>query len=295
VTGDTPSNESWRGGSATVLVLTFDIDAESCILAEGRRYADHPGVMSHQAYGPLVGAPRILDMLDDYGIKATFFVPGITANRYPALVERIVAEGHEVGHHSHSHRPPQTLTEDEERRDFDLAFRTLERLGVTPEGHRSALWAPHWSTPALVAEYGLSYESNLMDDDRPYVLDTPNGRIAELPPHWSLDDYPQYAYMIDPRLGHNVESPRKAVEVWTLELEAMREYGCLMVLNNHPFLSGRPARVKALRSLVEYALEAGDVEIATGATIASRVLSCADSPVRRSTPVDVDPEVYPHL
>jgi hypothetical protein len=75
----------------------------------------------------------------------------------------------------------------------------------------------------------------------------------------------------------------------------MREYGCLMVLNNHPFLSGRPARVKALRSLVEYALKAGDVEITTGATIAKRVLSSVDSPVRRSIPVEVDPEVYPNL
>jgi hypothetical protein len=67
-----------------------------------------------------------------------------------------------------------------------------------------------------------------------------------------------------------------------------------MVLNNHPFLSGRPSRVKALRSLVEYALDAGDVEIATGATIAERVLIDGDAPVRQLRPVEVDPEVYPH-
>jgi peptidoglycan/xylan/chitin deacetylase (PgdA/CDA1 family) len=286
---------SWLGGHAAVLVLTFDVDAESCILAEGRRYADNPGVMSHQAYGPQVGAPRILDMLDDYSLKATFFIPGITAERYPTLVERIISEGHEVGHHSHTHRPPQTLTEDEERRDFDLAFRALAKLGVTPRGHRTALWAPHWSTAALVAEYGLSYQSNLMDDDRPYILETGSGQIAELPPHWSLDDYPQYAFMIDPAIGQNIESPRKAAEVWTLELEAMRDYGCLMVLNNHPFLSGRPSRVKALRSLIEYALDAGDVEITTGATIADRVLSDPRSPVRSHQPVVVDPDLYPKL
>jgi peptidoglycan-N-acetylglucosamine deacetylase len=290
-----PGDESWLNGYAAILVLTFDIDAESCVLAEGRRYADNPGVMSHQAYGPLVGVPRILDMLREYELNATFFVPGITAERYPALVERIVDDGHEVGHHSHTHRPPQTLTEDEERRDFDMAFKALGKLGITPRGHRTALWAPHWSTAGLVAEYGLAYQSNLMDDDRPYVLQTDRGRIAELPPHWSLDDYPQYAYMIDPNIGHNVESPRKAVEVWTLELEAMRDYGCLMVLNNHPFLSGRPSRVKALRSLIEYALSVGDVEIATCATIADRVLASSTAPVRSHVPLVVDPHLYPHL
>jgi peptidoglycan-N-acetylglucosamine deacetylase len=286
---------AWLGGHSAVLVLTFDIDAESCVLAEGRRYAANPSVMTHQAYGPRVGVPRILDMLNDYGVKATFFVPGVTAERYPALVERIVSEGHEVGHHSHTHRLPQTLTEDEERRDFDLAFRALGKLGITPRGHRTALWAPHWSTAALVAEYGLAYQSNLMDDDRPYVLQTARGRIAELPPHWSLDDYPQYAYMLNPDIGQNVESPRKAVEVWTLELDAMRDYGCLMVLTNHPFLSGRPARVKALRSLIEFALGAGDVDITTCAAVADRVLSSPDSPVRVHEPIVVDPDLYPTL
>jgi peptidoglycan-N-acetylglucosamine deacetylase len=286
---------SWLAGHAAALVLTFDIDAESCILAEGRRYAANPSVMTHQAYGPLVGAPRILNMLNDYDVKATFFVPGVTAERYPGLIERIVGEGHEVGHHSHTHRPAQTLTDGEERRDFDLAFQALDKLGITPKGHRSALWAPHWGTAALVAEYGLAYQSNLMDDDRPYVLQTDQGPIAELPPHWSLDDYAQYAFMINPDIGHNVESPRKAVEVWTLELDAMRDYGCLMVLTNHPFLSGRPARVKALRSLLEFALTAGDVEITTGAIIADRVLSAADVAVRTHEPISVDPALYPTL
>lgn len=289
------TDQAWLAGHAAVLVLTFDIDAESCVLAEGRRYADHPNVMSHQAYGPRVGVPRILAMLGDYELKATFFIPGVTAQRYPELVERILAEGHEVGHHSHTHRPPQTMSEDDERRDFALGMEALAKLGARVEGHRTALWAPHWSTAALVAEHGLIYQSNLMDDDRPYVLETTSGRIAELPPHWSLDDFPQYAFMWEPDIGRNVESPRKAAEVWTLELDAMREYGCLMVLNNHPFLSGRPSRVKGLRSLIEFALSAGDVEITTGSTIARRVLADPTATVREHRRVDADPLLYPEL
>ena len=147
---------SWLGDKRAVAVLSFDVDAESPILAEGRRYAAHAMVMTHQAYGPLVGVPRLLELLADYGLPATFFVPGLTAERYPRTVELIVEAGHEVGHHSYSHRSPVDLTADEERADFERALAALERVGVKPSGHRAAMWEASWRTPGLVAEYGLT-------------------------------------------------------------------------------------------------------------------------------------------
>jgi peptidoglycan-N-acetylglucosamine deacetylase len=180
---------SWLGSGAALAVLSFDVDAESPILAQGRRYADHAMVMTHQAYGPLVGVPRLLRLLEEFGITATFFVPGLTADRYPQTVETIAAAGHEVGHHSYSHRSPVDLGAQGEREDFERALAALDRVGVEPKGHRSALWEASWDTPSLVAEYGLEYDSTLMDDDKPYLLETRRGTIAELPPHWSLDDW----------------------------------------------------------------------------------------------------------
>lgn len=61
----------------------------------------------------------------------------------------------------------------------------------------------------------------------------------------------------------------------------------------HPFLSGRASRVEALRALIEHALEAGDVEFASAATVAERTLADPDLPERELEPVVVDPEVYP--
>ena len=137
----------WRGGAAAVAVLSFDVDAESPILAAGRGYAEHAMVMTHQAFGPRVGVPRLLELLADYDLRATFFVPGLTAERYPDVVERIAARGHEVGHHSHSHRSAVDLGADGEREDFERALAALERLGVRPRGHRAALWEASWRTP----------------------------------------------------------------------------------------------------------------------------------------------------
>lgn len=284
---------SWLGESAALAVLSFDVDAESAILADGRRYADHAMVMTHQAYGPLVGVPRLLDLLDDFAIKATFFVPGLTADRYPQVVHRIAEAGHEVGHHSYSHRSPVDLGQAGEREDFERALQALDRVGVKPQGHRSALWEASWHTAALVAEHGLDYDSTLMDDDKPYLLETPNGTIAELPPHWSLDDWEQYGYLPRPDIGSNIEAPSKALDLWTTELDAMRCHGCLFMLTNHPFLSGRPGRAEALRKLIEHALDRGDVEFATGAEVARRVRVDPEATRRTLRPVHVDPAIYP--
>ena len=285
----------WLGGSAALAVLSFDVDAESAILAQGRRYADHAMVMTHQAYGPNVGVPRLLQLLADFDIKATFFIPGLTADRYPQTVEQIAAAGHEVGHHSYSHRSPVDLGAAGEREDFERALAALDRVGITPTGHRSALWEASWDTPSLVAEYGLAYDSTLMDDDKPYLLDTPKGRIAELPPHWSLDDWEQYAYLPRPEIGVNIESPSKVLDLWTNELDAMRRHGCLFMLTNHPFLSGRPGRVETLRRLIEHALGRGDVQFATAGQVAARVREDPGATTRKLRPVEVDAAIYPDL
>src|SRR5919198_6508225 len=187
-------------------VLTFDVDAESVLLAEDRAHAANAALMSHQAYGPIVGVPRILDLLAESSLPATFFVPGLTAERYPQTVERILAAGHEIGHHSYAHFSPFDQDEPAERADFERALAVLERFGMRPEGFRCPSWEPTWRTPSLVAEYGLAYDSSLMDDDRPYLLETPAGDLVELPVHWSLDDWEQYAYLPGPSFRGAIES-----------------------------------------------------------------------------------------
>jgi len=274
-------------------ILSFDVDAETPILVEGRRHADNAGVMSHQAYGPLVGVPRILDLLQEYRLPATFFVPGLTAERYPDAVEQILAAGHELGHHSYAHFSPIDQDEAAERSDFERALEALARFDVEPKGFRCPSWEPQWRTPALVAEFGLEYDSSLMDADVPYLLETPAGDIVELPVHWSLDDWEQYAYLPRPPFKSPIESPQKVLDLWISELDAMRRHGCLFVLTCHPFLSGRPHRVEVLRKLVEHALETGDVEFVEAREAARRARDDDGLPRRRLEPVVVDENVYP--
>lgn len=66
--------------------------------------------------GPhITNTPRLLDMLAERNIKATFFVVGRNVREYPAIVRRIIAEGHEVGNHTWSHMPLSSLSPDKVR------------------------------------------------------------------------------------------------------------------------------------------------------------------------------------
>lgn len=253
------TSASWLGGAAAVATLTFDVDAESPVLAAGTRYATHLSTMTHQAYGPDVGVPRILDMLDELAVPATFFVPGWVARHRPGLAASIVERGHEVAHHSYAHTAPTSMSEQEERDDFAMAMAVFADQDIEITGHRAAMWGARAQTPGLVAEHGLLYDSSLMADDRPYRITTAHGDVAELPVHWSLDDWEQYAFLPEPHIGSIITSPARVLELWRAELDGMRHYGCLFNLCCHPFLSGRPGRIMALRQLVEYALECGDV------------------------------------
>ena len=272
--------------------LTFDVDAESPILAEGARHALNAGVMSHQAYGPRRGGPRILALLREYSLPGTFFVPGLTVDRWPGIVEAILADGHEIGHHSYAHFSPISQTEEEERADFERALETLRRAGADPRGFRCPSWEPAWRTPRIVAEHGFDYDSSLMDDDRPYLLDTGAGEIVELPVHWSLDDWEQYAYLPDPPFRGPIESPQKVLDLWLSELDAMRKHGGIFILTCHPFLSGRPSRVETLRAVIEHALAAGDVEFVSCGEAARRARADDGLQRRILEPVAVEPGLY---
>jgi peptidoglycan/xylan/chitin deacetylase (PgdA/CDA1 family) len=228
--------------------------------------------MSHQAYGPQVGLPRILALLNDTGAPATFFIPDESARRWPAAVESIIAAGHEIALHSDQHKALVTMTEAEQHDDFHANVEALRSLGVRPVGYRAPNWQLTESTLALLVESGLSYDSSLMDDDRPYLIDHPAGRIAELPVHWSLDDWEQYAFLPAPDIGPTVNTPAKALELWTGELDAMRGTGSACIICCHPFLSGRPSRLKVITDLIRAALDHGDVDIVRCDDLASRLI-----------------------
>jgi Polysaccharide deacetylase len=102
---NSPANfPAWPGDAEVAVALTFDVDGEAPWLSEGPEYAGRLTMLSQGSFGPGRGLARILSLLAELEITATFYVPGYTAGQHSGAVEAILAGGHEVGHHGYLHR-----------------------------------------------------------------------------------------------------------------------------------------------------------------------------------------------
>jgi peptidoglycan/xylan/chitin deacetylase (PgdA/CDA1 family) len=284
-----PPGFRWPPGYRAAACFTFDVDAESAILWDHPASADWLDVMSHQAYGARAGIARLLRVLERTGIRATFFVPGYSAERWPAICRSIRDAGHEIAHHGYLHEGAHGANVEEQERRLLRGLAALDEvLGERPVGYRGPNWELTWETPALLAKHGFTYDSGLMDADHPYVLATspePGApTIVELPGHWSLDDWEPYNYLPGITGTGLIASPADVVARWTLELEALVADGGLFMLTNHPFVSGRASRAAALEGLIERARAIDGLWIATAREIADHVATLGLRPVVHRRP-----------
>lgn len=235
-------------------MLTFDLDAETLWTARDPGNAEKPIVLSQGAYGWKVGVWRVLELLARYDIRSTFFVPGLVIEQHPSVIEAILAGGHELGHHSWSHRWILTLTPEEEREELERGIAAIEKAaGYRPKGYRSPAAEFSEVTLPLLKEYGFGYSSNFYDDDSPYLHELHGERtdIVELPFAWVLDDAPFFLYSIV-LPGRTMHPPSAVFEAWRDEFDVLYAEDRQYVLAMHPQIIGRPSRIKLLERLVRH-------------------------------------------
>jgi peptidoglycan/xylan/chitin deacetylase (PgdA/CDA1 family) len=264
----------WPNGAKVAVAITFDMDADSLV------HIEHPqdsitrvSTMSMLKYGPQVGVPRILEGYRRYGLKQTFFVPAWCIEQYPEAVDAMIKDDHEVGFHGYIHEAPNSLSRSEEQYWMQRSIAVIEKhTGRRPRGNRSPLYNYSINTTDLLVEEGFLYDSSLMGDDVPYILDNGKGEIVELPSSWALDDWPPYVHSIDLNYMFQIMSPDRAMETFMAEFEAMRSTGGgLWIGVWHPFVSGRLSRWLRIEKMIEYMLHTGDVWFARLEDIASHI------------------------
>lgn len=217
------------------LSITVDVDGAAGLPDGGAGYAHRLSRVSERSYGLGAGLARILAVLDEFGARATFYVPGVTAERHPDEITALAR--HEIGHHGHTHRFPHTLSAADQRAEISAGLAALGDVA----GYRAPGWELTSVTLDAIAAAGLTFDSSLMGDDRPYVLS--NG-LVELPVHWALDDAPHFEHTTD---------PAGLLAVWRAELCAARAEERRTTITCHPEILGRAHRVDVLRRVLDAA------------------------------------------
>jgi peptidoglycan/xylan/chitin deacetylase (PgdA/CDA1 family) len=237
----------WPDGKKIAAAVSVDFDGETPYLWRSRG-APRRGVgeIEQRRFGPREGIHRLLELFSSLDIRATVFVPGFIAEKYPRAVEKIAERGHEIGLHGYLHERVDEIGDIEIEETLTKARESIERIvGTCRMGYRSPSWERTEAAFRVLDKLHILSDSSLMGYDHPYWV----GGMPEIPVQWLLDDAIFYRYTG----GLNVPPPQDPVSVtdrWRQEFDGMKPWGGLFLITVHPWLSGRASRLQALKSLL---------------------------------------------
>ena len=241
------TNPSGPDARPAVVSVTFDNMGESADLERGLWPESEP-LGRHFSVRRML--PRILGMLDELGLRATFFVEGLNAELYPKALLEIANSGHELGYHGWRHELWPNLSPSDEARLLAQGVHKMDELGVRPRGFRPPGGRLTPSSPELLENLGFTHCS-------PAGLGIGFlGNVVVLPFEWRLID----AYYYLPRFGGLREtatgsseplSPSLFGETLSSALQGVVRDGGHLTLLFHPFLEEQEDRFEIMRGALE--------------------------------------------
>ena len=291
---------AWPGGARIALWVTvalewFPLDMKGQpFKPPGAMQTAYPDLRHYtlRDYGNRVGIYRVMQALQRHGIRASAAVNAAVAARYPSLLRdvrdagwEVIAKGLDMDHLHHGALPVE-----EERA---LIARTLEILrpaaGGAVRGWLSPAKSESHATPDLVAEAGLDYLCDWVNDDMPYAMRTVTGALGNTPAHYQQQPGHGSAAGVQPGRGlvamphpidlddhtilvqnhHTEDDFRDALtdQFDLLYREATPDNGRIMAIALHPWVIGQPYRIAALEQALAHIMRHRGVWAATGAEI----------------------------
>lgn len=254
----------WPHDARVAVTLTFDFQGGEDVrpLADGTR--DHEEYTQCE-YGPHTAIWRLLRILDEEGVKATFLTCGAIAERFPEAVRAIAAKGHEIAGHGYHHEVARNLTREQE---YEVMRRTIDmirsRTGQRPFGWRSCTQSQN--SLELLMEHGFLWNSNSFSHDLPFLWQSPGRTLVELP-RQPFGDGRTYQHR-----NNDAGNPHDTLLIWKAMFDEFHEESKLAPtycpFQFHPYISGRPGRARTLRTIIEHMKQAGGVWFATGSEMA---------------------------
>jgi len=260
-------------GKKCAAFITVNLKAEFFWISLDKKALDMPKTLSLGQYGMSHGLPRLLELFDEFGIKATFFVVGKTAETYPEAIREIADRGHEIACHGYEHENLSLFSYEEQRERIARAVEAIEKAcGKKPLGFRAPIGDLMLETLNIAREYGMKYSSDLFDDDRPYFMEVnENGdKILQIPMQWANFDLPYFAFNYRPAFPFGqgrIANYSNVLSNWKDEFTGHYNHNLCYTMQLDPQTTGSPGRSALLKEFLEFMTAHEGVWFATGSEL----------------------------
>ncbi len=227
-----------------------------------RPYPDYSR-LTHREYGHRVGIFRILEVLQKYGITPTIAIDALTAEHYPYLVQHCRQLGSEFIAHgvAATRMISNDMSVQDEQGYIQTALDTIANAtGERPTGWLGPEYGESSRTPSLLAQAGVRYVCDWVNDEQPYRMTTPVGELFALPMMLELDD-------VHALWERRVRTPRYGQllqEGFDRLYTDGAQSGRLLVIHLHPWLMGQPFRIRYLDEALQAMMRRQGVWTARG-------------------------------
>jgi len=270
---------TWPGGARLAVWVCPNIEHYEFLPAQRGSPRDpwprtpHPDVLSYSLkdYGNRAGLWRMMEVLDAHAIRATVSFNMAVGEMFPPILEAMLARDWDVFSHGlYNSRYHWNLPEAEERAEIEASVAAWRRMtGRQLRGWFSPAGSNTLRTPDLVAEAGITYICDFYHDDQPTPVRVRQGRLVSLPYQMDLND----AVMIAAGANEGEEFLRTAVDMFdTLHAEGGAQPR-VMCVALHPYVMGRPHRIRFLDQALAHMRRQEGVWFATGAEMAEWYLA----------------------
>jgi len=222
-------------------------------------------------YGPRVGIWRMMDLLDKYRLRASMLLNADVCRLYPRIIEEGVKRdwawlAHGKNNSMFAGADAPTLSVDEERRYLREVVTTIhDATGQAPQGWLGPLGLSETAhTLDLLADLGVRYVLDWVNDDQPYPLRVARGRMISVPYSLEVNDLPLF-------LKKSVSGPefgQLLIDQFDVLYEESARIGRVMAIGLHPFVAGQPFRHKYIDWALAHITAHEDVWLTTSDEIA---------------------------
>ena len=237
-----------------------------------RQHAKIPMVRNwaQREYGNRVGIWRVMDVLDNYGVRGTVALNSDICEFQPQIIEATMKRSWELMGHNQTNAI--RLNEMPAEQEVQSIAETLERIeratGKRPTGWLSSGLSETWNTLDYLVDAGVQYIADWTCDDQPFLMDIGGRRLVSIPYSFELNDAPMIYY--------NKVSTDEFEQMIKRQFDVLyregAESGRVMAICLHPFIIGVPHRIGALDNALKYISSHPHVWFATGQEIVDHYL-----------------------